>query len=389
MSDARGKRDSGPAWRAVVLVLVNILVAGLLLALLEGTASLLLTAGEIAATPAVPEQRHADPDTLLGWTNRPGVHLPDAYGLGIDVRINTQGFRADRDVSADVPPGTLRIICSGDSFTFGYGVGNADAWCQRLAALDPRLETVNMGLGGYGVDQAYLWYVRDGAALDHHVHLFAFLTDDFNRMKWDRFMGYGKPLLDLDGDSVVVVNRPVRPGSWLARRRALHGETLSRLAIVQLAGRFLRREADPDEVARTRAAEDAQVQRVAARIFADLDRINEAKGSRLFLVYFPGAWDYQSDRAASWRRFVHEEAERQGIPLLDLVDELRTVPPTEVEGLYAPNLHFSVAGNAWAARVLHRRLAPLLDSIAQNTSAPSPSVYGAHAGRDSALTVAR
>lgn len=350
--------------RAGILVLVNALVVVLLFALLEGAASLLLTGVEIVRTDAVPEHQHAEHDPLLGWVNMPNANLPDMYGPGVAVRTNAQRFRNDRDFTTAVPQGKTRIICSGDSFTFGYGVDNDDTWCERLVALDPHLETVNMGLGGYGVDQAYLWYMRDGASLDHDLHLFAFLTDDFRRMTSDRFMGYGKPFLDIRNDSLVVTNLPVPNTSWLARRRALHGEAVARLNLVQLVRRLLR----IDDVSRAaELAERAQhadwrLRGVVARVFTDLKRANDARGSRLVLVYLPGEWDYRPDaQTDAWRQFVRDEAARQGITFLDLVEEIRRVPPTEVDELYAPNAHFSVAGNAWAAEVLYRRLAALIE----------------------------
>ncbi len=88
-----------------------------------------------------------------------------------------------------------RLVCSGDSFTFGYGVGDEATWCALLATIPPGIETVNMGQGGYGLDQAYLWYRRDGLHLGHQVHVMALITRDFERMASDRFVGYGKPLL--------------------------------------------------------------------------------------------------------------------------------------------------------------------------------------------------
>ena len=51
-----------------------------------------------------------------------------------------------------MPPGKTRIICSGDSFTLGFGVDNEHTWPQQLAARNANLETVNMGQGGYGAD---------------------------------------------------------------------------------------------------------------------------------------------------------------------------------------------------------------------------------------------
>jgi hypothetical protein len=355
----------GTVRRAGLIVLVNVVLLVLLLALAEGAASLLFISNEIVRTRAVAEHQHAEHDELLGWVNLPNVDLPDVYGPGVAVRTNDQRFRNDRDFTLAVPPGKKRVICSGDSFTFGYGVDNEDTWCARLATLDPRLETVNMGLGGYGVDQAYLWYMRDGAPLDHDIHLFVFLTDDFRRMRSDRFMGYGKPFLDVRDDSLVVTNLPVPKTSWLARRRALHGETVARLKVVRLSRRLLRlddasRTAEREERARLA---DQRLQDVVARIFHELRRTNEAKDSRLVLVFLPGAWDYKPDaRTDAWREFVRHESARQRIVFLDLVEEIRQVPPAEVDALYAPNAHFSVRGNEWAAAVLHRLLAPLLDA---------------------------
>jgi hypothetical protein len=345
--------------RAGIIALANVAGILLLLALLEGAASLLLAAHEIARTPSVPEHRHAEHDELLGWVNVPDVNLPNAYGPGVAVRTSAQRFRSAKEFTTPVPPGRVRIICSGDSFTFGYGVSDEDTWCERLVSLDPRRETVNMGLGGYGVDQAYLWYMRDGVALDHNVHLFSVLADDFRRMRSDRFMGYGKPLLVVRDDSLAVANLPVPRTSWLTRRRALHGETVSRLGIVRVV-RGLFRLDDPSAVAARNERLDQQVREAARRLFAELARVNAAKGSRLVLVFLPGAWDYMGQPGTEpWRTFVREEAARQGIEFLDLVDELRRIPPDEVAALYAPNRHFSVAGNAWAAETIHRRLQPL------------------------------
>jgi hypothetical protein len=361
--------------KAGLIAVVNMVMFVLLFVMLEGASSLLFVTHEIMSTPTVPERSHVEHDRLLGWVNLPNVHLADFYGEGRDVRTNGQRFRNSEDFTRSVPPGRVRIVCSGDSFTFGYGVDDEQAWCQHLVALDPRLQTVNMGLGGYGVDQAYLWYMRDGLQFEHQLHLFVFLTDDFRRMRSDRFMGYGKPLLTVQGDSIAVANLPVPETSWFIRRRALHGETIARLSIVRLSRKLLGLD-DAAAAAERTGAQDAAVRDVVARIFEDLRRANEAKNSRIVLVYLPGAWDYKPDpQTDDWRRYVREEAARQGILLLDLVEEIRGVRPTQVDDLYAPNRHFSAAGNFWAAEVLYRELKPLLAphlSTAQ-TSARAPA----------------
>lgn len=395
--------------KAARIILINLLVVLVLLALLEGGASLLFTAHAIVRTPGVPEHHHAEHDELLGWVNRPNVHLRDMYGEGIYLRTNAQRFRNNEDVPRAVPVGKTRIICSGDSFTLGFGVDNDHTWCHRLAATDPRLETVNMGQGGYGVDQAYLWYMRDGTVLDHDVHLFAFLTDDFDRMRSDRFMGYGRPLLELRGDSLVVANYPVPRTSAFAHWRALHGETIARLSVVRLVRRlFGLGHAAPGPA--LDAPETQQLRQVVSRLFEQLGRANEMKQSRLVLVYFPGLSDFKgTPETEDWRGFVAGEAARRKIPLVDLVEEIRRVPPTEVDRLFAPNAHFSVAGNEWAARAIHQRLGEILDRppprapaeptppvpasrggrAAQKTGMPSPSVQGRQGARSGSATSSR
>jgi hypothetical protein len=131
------------------------------------------------------------------------------YGPRAYLRTNAQRFRNNADVARAVPSGRLRIICSGDSFTLGYGVSNDDAWCNRLAVLDHRIDAINMGQGGYGIDQAYLKYTRDASSIDHDVQILAFITEDFGRMRSATFLGYPKPVLVLDHGALAVRNVPV------------------------------------------------------------------------------------------------------------------------------------------------------------------------------------
>ena len=123
------------------------------LALVEGVSSLFLLVRDLATGASEPlaEHRHSRYDADLGWVNVPGLKLPDFYGPGRSLSINDQGFRGTRNVAARTPTGTHRVVCSGDSFTLGYGVGDEETWCALLVNDDAELEAVNMGQGGYGV----------------------------------------------------------------------------------------------------------------------------------------------------------------------------------------------------------------------------------------------
>jgi hypothetical protein len=123
--------------------------------LMEGSLSALLFAWGILNVRVAPERYHTRFDRELGSVAVPNLDLPNMYGPGVSLRTNSQDFRGSREFTELVAPGRRRVICSGDSVTFGFGVDDDHSWCRLLESLDGRLEAVNMALPGYGVDQAY------------------------------------------------------------------------------------------------------------------------------------------------------------------------------------------------------------------------------------------
>ncbi len=348
--------------KATAIIMVNLFVLIGLFLLSEGLASTYLVVREALTSQPLAERSHTEYDPELGWVNTPNVHIPDMYGPGIYFTTNSQSFRNTEDFSLQVPPGVVRIICSGDSFTLGYGVDNEHTWCQLLTAHDDRLQTVNMGQGGYGVDQAYLWYRRDGTRLDHDIHLLALITLDFDRMKSDDFMGYGRPVLEWREGRPVNTNTPVP-------RRAFYVPFLSRtLPLIlrfdsaRLATKALRKLTGDRGAA---GREDAEIRAVVDGIFAELLRLNREKNSIPVLVYLPTLEDYMAEPAVEWRRFVRDEAHEKGIFFIDLIAELRKLPPHEVTNKFIPfgevdfqgaAGHYSAEGNAYIAGVLTEKL---------------------------------
>jgi len=90
-------------------------------------------------------------DPLLGWSHRPGV-----TGMKGQVTINERGLRGRHDYPDERPEGVVRIVACGDSFTFCEEVGDADSWPSILEAGREDTEVWNLGVGGYGTDQAFL-----------------------------------------------------------------------------------------------------------------------------------------------------------------------------------------------------------------------------------------
>jgi lysophospholipase L1-like esterase len=117
--------------------------------------ALLETGSQDRDRPAsLPFQRQSDE---LLWENVPGYVLP-----GSDPpRLFTNSLGCQGPEPSELAPETPRILCQGDSCTFGLGVGQDETYASQLAALLPRLGSrpagvVNCGVVGYTVLQGLL-----------------------------------------------------------------------------------------------------------------------------------------------------------------------------------------------------------------------------------------
>lgn len=354
--------------RAITFAIFNVAVVTLAVVVAEGLLSFGALAKSIITTRPIAERRHTMHDELLGWVNAPDVFLPDMYGKGVYLRTNAQSFRANAPTSPQHPGDTVRVICSGDSFTLGYGVDNDHTWCQQLANANPHIESVNMGQGGYGVDQAYLWYKRDGMPLEHDVHVFAFVRVDFDRMLSNRFQGYPKPTLEVDEGKLVARNVPVPyPWAWQVLL-AQQAPALQKLALVRgLRKLFDLGDLVPDPF-ESHPELIEETHRVVTAVIADLQRLNQSKRSTLVLVYLPMRRDYLDDWSDLWREAIQEDARRLGVRFVDLVDTMRKLPRTQVRSFFIPAGkmdypgaagHYTEAGNAFVAEQLSHQLQSL------------------------------
>lgn len=350
----------------------------IVVALVEGLASLAILAGLFFGPSGhVALDRFARYDPELGWASIPGISLPDFYGPGVGFHTNGRGFRGRADPEPALPPEKIRVVCSGDSFTLGPGVGDDDTWCAQLAALDPRLETINMGQGGYGADQAFLWYRRDGAGLAPAVHLFAFIDGDFERMRSDRFLGdYGKPTLAVRDGALVVEHVPAwRRPFWMPTVRVR--EIVKRTKTYELVERIGRRLSAGMSPPAVDPAAQAPVIDAALAVFAALQETAERTGGALVLVYLPTLFDCRLPAAAPsglvWWPAIGPRAAAAGFRVVDLSPACRRLPAAEQEALFFPEGavrfyaaagHYTAAGHRFIAAALQRELASVFDVAA-------------------------
>ncbi len=331
--------------KIIVNSVSSVLIALLFLVLIEGIA----TWAKIFTLTINPDNKtqHTAYDANLGWKNIPGIHLPNIYGTGKYVTINTQGFRNKNTFIEKKPAGITRIICSGDSFAFGQGVSNEKTWCDLLAK-SPSTESVNMGLPGYGLDQAYLWYMQDGLKLEHDLHLFTFIGADLERMTAKTYHDFGKPVLRLENNKLHVDNVPVPDLSMTVIRTAKNiGEELKSVS-------FAKRMFSPKPAKR---ANEVQLKidafsPVITEIFQNIVQANTAKGSIPVFVYLPTTGDMI--RESRWRETAIKLANQLGLNFYDLTVEMRALPAGQANKFFIPYYkpakgHYTEEGNRWVA----------------------------------------
>jgi len=99
-------------------------------------------------------------DDLLGWKLKPDLHQwyinPE---FKMEVISNERGFR-DSSHTLQKNKDTIRILGLGDSMLFGYGVNINEGILSRMqvalqknASLNKKIETINMGIPGYNINQ--------------------------------------------------------------------------------------------------------------------------------------------------------------------------------------------------------------------------------------------
>ena len=129
--------------------------------------------------------------------------------LGWDYDIAHDRVRGKRDIPLAKAADTTRIVAIGDSFTYGIDVEVDENYPALLDALDG-VEVLNMGIPGYGIDQAYLKYRAHGQKFQPDVVVFGIYVSDYERASLG-FTYYAKPKFVIVDGTPVLRGQPIAP----------------------------------------------------------------------------------------------------------------------------------------------------------------------------------
>jgi len=130
-------------------------------------------------------------DVDLLWRNQPGARKtqpvnPRAFGRDDTWTIenNSEGFRGPERVAAGAGPKVFRILCVGDSVTFGFSVDQPDSYPRQLLELlekrypAGRFEVVNTGVPGWSWLQGLSFLESKGLAMQPDLIVIGHGTND-------------------------------------------------------------------------------------------------------------------------------------------------------------------------------------------------------------------
>jgi hypothetical protein len=326
---------------------------------------------------------------------------------GVPYRTNALGLR-ERDLATPKPPGTLRVLMLGDSFTEGGGLADADTVPRRVeAALRPgcpRLEVVNAGIASYSPILEFLLLREVGASVAPDLVVLNFdmtdVHDDLIRTalaEWDRDGVPARVGADRRRETARLLP-PVFPPRLRAVDEALDGLALWQMTRKSAIGRRLFGELNLDEATlRARGLSgDLRYDRLAitrdtpardedaawattGRHLAAIHRAAARLGARFAVVVYPhahqvAAFESPGSRAgfglgpglyASDRPFRTLEAigRREGFAVISLLETFRRRADPARPLFRRDDIHHTVAGarlmaDGIAAGLLERALIP-------------------------------
>jgi len=245
--------------------------------------------------------------------------------------------------------GEFRIVALGDSFTWGYGVEDAeDVWPGVLETLlgEGRFTVVNLGVPGFTTVNELEMFARVGAPLDPDLVIVQYLVNDV----LPSGIGYRR-----HGEEWLDERRPAE----LLPLRDLHLALEKRSALYAFANhRFaaLQRRIRPPRGWEELYEDDFPGWRDMKKALAAMAVLAEKQGSRAVLVLFPsflpGEWHRGGHPYAEIHEKVSAAAGEAGLEVLDLLPHFTAARrPLEEWWVGSSDPHPGPEAHAFAAEV--------------------------------------
>lgn len=266
-----------------------------------------------------------DPAALAAQAGlfRPGTHrVAFPPELAYDATIDALGLRGTEPAAPAPTPGRPRVLCVGDSVTFGFYVSDAETYPARLAArLEARgvaAEVLNAGCGHLTITDERRWLAEKLLALRPAVVVLQFCGNDVDPSE-----------LDAQPTQYEQLLAEARGPSFADRlRQTAIGEAQLRLAIA------LKRARPPsDTMAALPEVPEERWARYEAELKAVRDLVTGA-GATLVLVVFPDLVLVRGTGPSPYEARLKAACDRLGISFRGALDDFRAAAARDPDSLY-------------------------------------------------------
>lgn len=324
-----------------------------------------------APQPKTPRYVIAGPDGIRA--NEPNSHYRHKTAeYSIDIRINSEGMRADEDIPFQKPAGVQRILILGDSFGVGYGSNLKDSFLsimqRHLEEAGKHVQLVNLSVSGLGPAEQLLILRNEGLKYDPDLVIQCWNITDLD----DDVRSH---LFALEDGKLVQKNKTYLPGThaqqvmsnmrifrWLSAHSDLFGFLRENVGervkgmLVALRGSPSGDNASKDEVAPTAKSENSYADRLAIAILNAMRHDCEAKGIPFLIDDIPAHWN----RYNYWSTFPYgPDGDKHGFLIYSPVDAFNKLKADQVRGYPGEKLywessrgHFAPLGNRMVGKGL-------------------------------------
>ncbi|WP_243312794.1 GDSL-type esterase/lipase family protein [Fundidesulfovibrio agrisoli] len=309
----------------------------------------------------------------------PNRHLTDTLikGLPYTVTTNSQGLRATREL-APAGSGAVRVLCLGDSFTFGVGVNDSEAYPAQLEAMlrakypGREIEVVNAGMPFFDVVDELDYWEQKGRALKPDLVICQFYYNDVQTMNGESFRREARAkAAPYSAFRQMLKQSRIYAAATTAAYELFKARMLpARVQPVKPAdpwyeGRYCPRPSDEEAKALDSGVLDqASLETLACRwgkYYEGLLALRssvEASGARFLFLMAPDETQVRQERLAP-SAYLNPRLARDGVAAIDLLPAFRAAFHQDGVPLYnSPyDFHANRAGNTVVAILAARAIA--------------------------------
>jgi len=362
---------AAPSWKAkLALVLV-----GLLLPLALAELVLRIAGAVLPGDYQTVSFAEAHPE--FGRRNKPGAGWKKTSEFTSWIEVNSKGLRG-AEIDYPKPPGEVRILVTGDSFTFAEQVNQQEAFTQRLEdrlnaeSTGVKYRVLNAGSNGWATANEAVYLTKEGVRFRPDVVVVALylgndVSDNYRRVA--TVQNAVEADLALRGADAFDGPRRILRKSELYT--VFESGVLAKLPWWNDDGGSSSGDRRPPRT----LAEAEEAWTITERLLDRMRDVSESQGARFMVMVVPSATAVAQRGGAGVKETDEDDDEggedekpgfedphgtlgelvgRAGVTTLDLLSPMRRADNRTRERLYyRQNAHWTAAGHAVAADELH------------------------------------